>query len=153
MVKPDRPQTRRFHPPADTFARRDRTARRHPSGRPAAIWDRRAEAIARSEQETTNLGVVLAEQTARSIQAVDLVLQEVQAMVAAAGVDSPMQFEPRWDRRDPSVSGRPAEVLPQADAIGLVGENGKLVNGSRSWPAPAVDLSDRDYLHALAPIP
>src|SRR5437763_11996574 len=35
--------------------------------------------------------------------------------------------------------------LPQARAIGLVGANGFLVNGSRFWPIPQVDLSDRDY--------
>lgn len=42
----------------------------------AAVWDRRAEAIRRSQQETAQLGILLAEQTARSMQAVDLVLQE-----------------------------------------------------------------------------
>src|SRR6266487_166088 len=58
-----------------------------------AVWDRREDAIARSRQEMTNLGIVLAEQTARSIQAVDLVLQETRAMVLAAGVDSPEQLQ------------------------------------------------------------
>jgi len=35
--------------------------------------------------------------------------------------------------------------LPQARAIGLVSSDGWLVNGSRLWPIPAVQLSDRDY--------
>src|SRR5437879_6980658 len=35
--------------------------------------------------------------------------------------------------------------LPQARAIGLVSSDGWLVNGSRLWPIPAVELSDRDY--------
>ena len=41
------------------------------------------------------------------------------------------------------------KLLPQADAIGLVGDDGRLVNGSRTWPVPAVDLSDRDYYRHL----
>jgi hypothetical protein len=38
------------------------------------IWSTRADAIAHARQEMISLGTVLAEQTARSFQAVDLVL-------------------------------------------------------------------------------
>ncbi len=41
------------------------------------------------------------------------------------------------------------KVVPQADAVALVGADGKLVNSSRLWPMPAVDLSDRDYYQRL----
>jgi PAS domain S-box-containing protein len=111
-----------------------------------AVWDRRMEAVARAEQETSNLGLVLAEQTARSIQAVDLVLQEVQAMVVSAGAASPTQFERSMESEEVHrfLVDR-LKLLPQADAIGLVGENGRLINGSRFWPVPMVDFSDRDY--------
>jgi hypothetical protein len=111
-----------------------------------AVWDRREEAIARSRQEMTNLGIVLAEQTARSIQAADLVLQETRAMVLAAGVDSPEQFERLMGTEEVHrfLSDR-LKFLPQADAVGLVSADGRLINGSRSWPVPAIDLSDRDY--------
>ena len=57
-----------------------------------AVWDRREDAIARSRQEMTTLGTVLAEQTGRSIQAIDLVLQQTQAMVHAAGADTAERF-------------------------------------------------------------
>ncbi len=112
----------------------------------AAVWDRREAAFARSWQETSNLGVVLAEQTARSIQAVDLVLQEVQAKVRAIGVDDPSQFEHLIGTEEIHrfLADR-LKVLPQADAIGLVDASGKLINNSRSWPMSAVDVSDRDY--------
>ena len=39
------------------------------------VWDLRADAIANYRRDTANLGVVLAEQTSRSLQAVDLVVQ------------------------------------------------------------------------------
>jgi PAS domain S-box-containing protein len=88
----------------------------------------------------------LAEQTARSIQAVDLVLQEVQAMVRSVGVDDPSQFErvAATEEIHRFLADR-LKVFPQADAIGLVGADGKLINGSGSWPMAAVNLSDRDY--------
>jgi hypothetical protein len=116
----------------------------------AAVWERRIEGLTRSAEQTSNLGVVLAEQTARSIQAVDLVLQEVQGIVAAAGVDNPAQFESSMGSEEVHrfLVDR-LKLLPQTDAIGLVGENGRLINGSRFWPVPTVDLSDRDYFNHL----
>ena len=115
-----------------------------------AIWDRREEAIARSRQDIINLGVVLAEQTARSMQAVDLVLQETTAMVLAAGVHSPEQFRRLMGTEEVHrfLVDR-LKVLPQADAIGLVNADRKLVNSSRFWPAPDFDVSDREYYKYL----
>src|SRR6266853_1649519 len=115
-----------------------------------AVWDRREDAIARSRQEMTNLGIVLAEQAARSIQAVDLVIQEVQGMVLAAGVDSPQQFEHLMGTEEVHRFLRDRlKLLPQADAVGLISADGRLVNGSRLWPSPAIDVSDRDYFTRL----
>jgi len=115
-----------------------------------AIWDRREEAIARSRQDIINLGVVLAEQTARSMQAVDLVLQETTAMVLAAGVHSPEQFRRLMGTEEVHrfLVDR-LKVLPQADAIGLVNADRKLVNSSKFWPAPDFDVSDREYYKYL----
>ncbi len=110
------------------------------------IWDRREESIASYRREITNLGTALAEQTARSMQAVDLVLKEVQAEVVARGIHDPEQLRRDMGTEDVHrylVSRR--ETLPQVDAVGLVGADGTLINGSRLWPTPVVDLSDRDY--------
>jgi PAS domain S-box-containing protein len=110
------------------------------------IWDRREEAIRSYEREITNLGTALAEQTARSMQGVDLVLKEIQAEVAVRGTRNPEQLRRFMGTEQVHrylVSRR--ETLPQADAVGLVGADGILINGSREWPTPAIDLSDRDY--------
>src|SRR4029077_17167809 len=150
VVKPDRLQNRRFR------------ASRHLSfagiglllviGITAslAIWDRREEAVARSRQEMTTFGVVLAEQTTRSMQALDLVLQQTQAMVLAAGIDDPGQFRHAMATEEVHLFLRERlKALPQADAIALVGPDGELVNSSRVWPVQAIDLSDRDYFSRL----
>ena len=57
-----------------------------------ATWLGHEEALASYRREVRNLGIVLAEQTARSMQAVDLVLQEIQAKVAAEGVRTPEEL-------------------------------------------------------------
>jgi PAS domain S-box-containing protein len=110
------------------------------------IWDRREESIASYRREITNLGTVLAEQTARSMQAVDLVLTEVQARVTAARTDNSEAFRQVMGTEEVHrfFVGR-QETLAQVNAVGLVGADGMLVNGSRLWPIPILDVSDRDY--------
>ena len=66
----------------------------------AGIWSRHHGAILGAERETTNLSVVLAEQLARSIQAVDLVLQETGGKLLAAGIDRPDQAKAAMARPD-----------------------------------------------------
>ncbi len=110
------------------------------------IWDRREEAIASYRREITNLGIALAEQTARSMQAVDLVLKEIQAEVVARRTQTPEQLKRVMGTEAVHrylVSRR--ETLPQIGAVGLIGADGTLINGSRQWPTPVMDLSDRDY--------
>jgi signal transduction histidine kinase len=110
------------------------------------VWDRREEAIATYQREMKNLGVVLAEQTERSMQAVDLVLQEIRAKALATGIDNPEQFARLIGTEGfhRFLAGR-AENLPQTSGVGLIDADGNLVNGSRVWPVPALNFADRDY--------
>ena len=111
-----------------------------------AIWDRYADTLAHTTDETRKLSLVLGEQTARSIQVIDLVLQEVQAKVLAAGISNADEFRRMMGTEAIHVFlFDRLKNLPQARAIGLVSSDGWLVNGSRLWPIPAVELSDRDY--------
>ncbi len=110
------------------------------------IWDRREETIASYRREMSNLGTVLAEQTARSMQAVDLVLTELQAKFVAAGADNPEEFKRVMGAEAVHrfLAGR-QETLPQTDAVGLISGDGALVNSSRVWPVPVLEVADRDY--------
>jgi PAS domain S-box-containing protein len=115
-----------------------------------AVWDRRQEAIERSRQEVTNLSIVLAEQTARSIQAVDLVLEEVTAAALHSGADSPEQFAQLMSTEEiHRLLADRIRSLPQSDTIGLIDADGKLINGSRLWPPATMNVSDRDYFQYL----
>ncbi len=115
-----------------------------------AIWELRAERIADEMKDTKNLAVVLAEHTARSVQAVDLVLRETQAMVLATGAANPDEFRHRLavEAVHDFLVDR-MKSLPQADAISLIDDTGRIVNFSRPRPIPVIDASDRDYYRHL----
>ncbi|HEX3995932.1 MAG TPA: hypothetical protein VHX39_32585, partial [Acetobacteraceae bacterium] len=110
------------------------------------IWQLRSSAIADTQRELSNLGTVLAEQTSRTVQSIDLVLQEVQAHVATFHPTSPEGFRTEF-------AGEPTREylsgllrnLPQAETINLVDAKGTLLNWSRDRPLKQLDDSMRDY--------
>ena len=114
------------------------------------IWDLRRDALARAEQDTNSLSILLAEQNARLMQATDLVLQEVKEMVFAAGVRTSADFSDFMATRQVHdfLMGR-LHNLPQADAISLINNSGKVINVTRAWPIPAIDTAKREYFQAL----
>ena len=101
-------------------------------------------------RELRTLDLVLAAETTRSFQSVELVLDNVADQVAAEGAVTPeavvdrMSTEPVHQALRARVAG-----VPQLDAVTLISATGKLINFSRGWPIPDVRLDDRDYFQAL----
>jgi signal transduction histidine kinase len=110
------------------------------------VWEQYRGRIDREVAETRSLAIVLAEQTARAFQAVDLVLQETQTMVRAANVADPEHFARQVETEDVHrfLLDR-LHSLPQADAVSLIDSTGRIVAFSRAWPTPTIDTSDRDF--------
>jgi signal transduction histidine kinase len=111
-----------------------------------AIWDLHRQAIEQNRVAVTNLGVVLAEQTSRYVQVVDLALKEVTSRVASQGVVTPDEFVASFGTEATQNFLRERlNNLPQANSFFLVKADGRLFLTSRAqWP-PDPDLSDRDY--------
>ena len=102
--------------------------------------------IAEEMQSTRNLAIVLAEQTARSIQAVDLIIQDTRGMALLAGAIDPDQFRQRM--ATPEVHRYLVDrlrSLPQASSIALLDDRGTIVNFSRTWPIPVIHAAERDF--------
>src|SRR5690348_4041601 len=59
------------------------------------IWDLRGDAIEDYQRDMTNMGVLVAEQTSQSLEAVDLVLTETRQKIVDSGVTSPATFASR----------------------------------------------------------
>jgi signal transduction histidine kinase len=111
------------------------------------IWDLRQEAIKIYTEEIENLGVAFAEQTSRTLQAVDLVLDQVKDRALGSGMETPAQFEQLLSgRKWHQFLADRARNLPQADALALIDADGKLINASRRWLVSAADFSDRDFI-------
>ena len=120
-------------------------------GAGVTIWDLRREAIANYRRDIANLGVVLAEQTARYVQVVDLALQDIEARKAALGVTTPEQFVTVFgsEQMHEFLRGR-VKNLPQAGALALVDASGKALNFSFDGAMERLDFSDRDYYRHFA---
>ena len=110
------------------------------------VWDLRRATLADAWVGTDNLAIVLAAQTGRSVQAVDIVLRDVQERIASLGVTTPEEFRRllRTQEVHEFLRSR-TDRLPQVDNIALIGADGARLNYSLGWPAPAGDMSDRDY--------
>lgn len=114
------------------------------------VMKQRESDLREAQRETANLAVALAEETSRSFQSVDLVLKTMAETIKAAGVRSAdeyiakMRTEAAYQTLKDRISG-----VPQLDAVTMITADGTLVNFSRYWPIPKVNVSDRDYFKAL----
>jgi signal transduction histidine kinase/DNA-binding response OmpR family regulator len=103
--------------------------------------------IRAAESDLGNMSVILAEQTARSVQAVDLILQELNRGIEAMNIQTPEQFRTMLSDKTTNdyLRGRLGN-LPQLDALVINDAQGWLINSSRTWPVPALNNSKSDYL-------
>ena len=121
------------------------------AGSALAIWDLHQQAIEQSRVAVHNLSVVLTEQTSRYVQVVDLVLQEVQARVAALGVRSPDELGPAVIMSATREFLRERlKNLPQANAYVVLGADGRALITSRTNVPDGLNFSDRDYYRHFA---
>ena len=103
-----------------------------------------------AERELSTLNLSLAEQTASATQSVDLVLTTIIEQLKADGVDTPEEYVRRMGGRDTHQMLRARITgLPQLDAVTMIAADGHLINFSRYYPIPAVNVSDRDYFAYL----
>ena len=118
------------------------------------ILETRAKEILDAKSMLMTLNLSLAEQTARAIQGVDLVLDSIVDQVKADGVESAADFE-RIETGAATyrlLKARAADV-PQLDAVAMVAADGHVINFSRYYPIPDIKVADRDYFQVLRDAP
>jgi diguanylate cyclase (GGDEF)-like protein/PAS domain S-box-containing protein len=106
----------------------------------------RNDAINDAIHDTGNIATVLAEQTARAVQSVDIATSEIAERIGDHAALTPDNYEA-------FVRSQPIHVmltdrlrrLPQSEFIAILDKDGRQVNSSRTWPASRADVSDRDY--------
>jgi hypothetical protein len=112
--------------------------------------DLRASLLLATESSLSRHSLMLAEQTDRSFKSVDLVLSGIADHIGRQGVTDTAAYDRLMSRYETflmlkeKISG-----LPHVEAVTLIDAKGTLINFSRSWPIPDVNVRDRDYYMVL----
>jgi diguanylate cyclase (GGDEF)-like protein len=111
-----------------------------------SIWWLRSQAINNASRYAGSLAAVLAEETNRSVQSIDLVLNEVHDRLSQLDVKTPNDFRRQLQGEDTYrlLTERMAR-LSQVASISLIDKNGIIVNSTAQWPMPPTDISDREH--------
>jgi PAS domain S-box-containing protein len=113
-------------------------------------WDMYRWAIEDGKGDMRELGFVVAEQTSRYVQVIDLVLQEMQSRSGELSIRTPDEFSRRFGGEDTHrFLAERMKTLPQADTIALVDAEGAVLNTSYSTPTSDFSVADRDYFRYL----
>ncbi len=94
--------------------------------------------------------LTLAGQAEQSFKSLDLILSSVADSVLRRDISDQTAFAHSLsDHATHVLLKEKLSGLPQVDAITIINASGKLINFSRYWPIPEVNVSDRDYYKAL----
>ena len=109
------------------------------------VWWLYTDAIADASKDANNLAIVMAHQLDSSMQSVELVLNEIrdkelEDVQLSNDVDRTFSSERTFKFLTERLSH-----LKQAEFVGLVDRAGRLLNTTRYWPPPKVNVSDRTY--------
>jgi signal transduction histidine kinase len=114
-----------------------------------AIWRSRDAAIDDWRVFLSSMSAVTAQHADQTLAAADGVLERVVADVATAGPADEAALRAMMGTRAvfDTIRERSGE-LPQIDVVTIADGQGQVINFSRSYPAPAINLADRDYFQA-----
>jgi len=107
-----------------------------------------------AQEQLLAFNTLLADQTARAIESVALVVESVVDDLRQAGIDTAERFDALRD--DPAVHQQLRQRManiPQMEAVTLDSVRGRLINMSRYLPVPDIDITDRDYYQFLVKNP
>ena len=103
-----------------------------------------------ARQELGAFDTLLAEQTARAVESVALVVARMADDLHARGIATADQFAAlRLDRAMHDQLLRRTANIPQLEAISLTSDRGELISTSLFFPAPRINVSDREYYRVM----
>jgi signal transduction histidine kinase len=111
-----------------------------------SLWDLYENAINASRENMANLGIVLAGELSRSMDSVDLVLDEATQRISHSGAMTPDEFhaEMATEATHDFLVNR-LQALPQLSALFLTDATGHQINSSNFWPVPDVNLANNSF--------
>ena len=113
------------------------------------LWQQRESEIAEWKINLSNMAVTLAEMTDQTMHAADLVLKSIADRVNDADISDDAELRREMGTREIfDMLRNRASSVPQIDVATIVALNGDVINFTRAFPPPAINLSDRDYFKA-----
>jgi signal transduction histidine kinase/ActR/RegA family two-component response regulator len=111
-----------------------------------AVWQLRVDARRDAFEETGNLAVVLAGQLSRFLQTIDVVLAEFRDDLNELDSDNMTSWREALasESMHEKLKGKLARI-PQAFNIAVADAGGQVLASTARWPAPAINIADRDY--------
>src|SRR5262245_211636 len=116
----------------------------------ALVLNFRDRALSDAERELANTALILAEQSDRAFQSLELVQVSLIERMKALGINSHEDYRRLMSSHDVHLMLRDKiSGLPHVDALALADADGNLVNFSRFWPIPEINGADREYFKSL----
>ncbi len=113
------------------------------------IWQLRNDAIRQAIGDTGNIATILAGQLSRSIGSIDAALLEVQRESSSRDLENRAAFRAAYNRRDVyDTLHQYVAKLPQIFNMAIADADGQIVVTTAAWPAPAINVADRDYFQS-----
>lgn len=97
-----------------------------------------------------SLSTTVAVHVEEVVRAGELVLQSIQERAQQAKAETPEEFRLLMGNSSiHEVLQDQVAGVPQIDVASIISPGGDLINFSRSWPPPQINLADRDYMAVL----
>ena len=109
----------------------------------STIWNLHERVEQDTQEDLNRLALVIADQTSRSFQAVDLILRDAVDRIAAAPISNFQQGGMAGKAMHEYLLGQSAG-LPQVANLILIDARGEYTNSARRWPVPPMSLADRE---------
>lgn len=118
-------------------------------GTVVATWSSREVALREWESRLGSAARMLSAHAGQSIGAADLILRSVTENVNDYGVVDDTQMRATFSSRYIfEMLRNAAQGLPQIDVVTIVARDGTVLNFTRQYPPPPINLADRDYFEA-----
>ena len=121
------------------------------AGATLMLWRSHQTTVEEWKVNLSNMSTILAASTNQTMKAADLVLKSISDRVHDADIANVDEFRQEMGTREIfDMLRNTASSVPQVDVATIVAPNGDIINFTRSYPPPRINLADRDYFKAHA---
>ena len=114
----------------------------------------RQRAIKEATRDLRSLALIVSEQANEALHGIEITELALLEQLRDDGVRTPADFRKALATQAMHQRlVRISHALPQLDAVVAIDIDGKLINYSRAWPIPDMNVADRDYFRALSADP